>query len=219
MIFPGLNLKYQYLKQYIHSIKKLIKRQRSKVKDGDKLSLRMELDKSDYYLKLIANDKNNIFRVFSDALYFSQSYYKEVKNKFYSFIQNYANIFKNLLKFIGSNFETAEEYLEEINRGNKEPEITLTMLSFIYGRNLVLLYSDENFVLKKYKLEFGFTETVFVSILDNSGNFDSVYTKEHINLCGMTQSLLLEILGKALQENDEDEEISQAFTKKTNFYI
>lgn len=180
MIFPGLNLKYQYLKQYIHSIKKLIKRQRQKAKGKDRLSLCMELDKSDYHLKLIAKDKNNIFRIFSDALFFSQSHYKEVKDELYSFIQKNANIFKNLLKFISSNFESAEEYFEETNRGNKEPEITLTMLAFIYGRNLVFLYSDENCILKKYKLEFGFTKTVFVSILDNNGWFDSVYTKEHI---------------------------------------
>ena len=179
----------------------------------------MGLDKSDFYLKLMAKDKNNIFRVFSDALYFSQSYYKDVKNALYCFIQNYANIFKNLLQFIGSRFETAEEYLEAISKGNKEPEITLTMLSFIYRTNLVLLYSDENFVLKKYKLEFGFAKTVFVSILDNSGYFDTVYSKEHINNCGMIQSLLIDIIGKGLQENDEDEEISPSFVKKTNFFI
>jgi len=189
------------------------------VKDEDKLSLRMGLDKSDFYLKLIAKDKNNIFRVFSDALYFSQGYYKDVKNGLYSFIQNYANTFKNLLQFIGSRFETAEEYLEEISKGNKEPEITLIMLAFIYNTNLVLLYSDENFVLKKYKLEFGFSKTVFISILDNSGYFDTVYSKDHINNSGMVQSLILDIIGKALQENDEDLQISPAFVKKTNHYI
>ncbi len=180
MIFPGLNLKYQFLKQYIHTIKKLIKRQRQKVKAEDKYSLSIQLDKSDYYIKLIAKDKNNIFRAFSDALFFSQSYYKDVKNKLFSFIQKYANIFKNLLTFIDSKFESSEEYLEEISRGNKEPEITLTMLSLIYERNLVLLYSDENFTLKKYKLEFGFKETVFLSILDNSSHFNTVCSKEYI---------------------------------------
>ena len=222
MIFPGLNLKYQYLKQYIHSIKKLIKKQKQKVKDKDKLPLRMELDKSDFYLKSIAKDKNNIFRVFSDALYFSQSYYKEVKNELYSFIQKNANIFKNLLKFIGSHFESAEEYLEEISRGNKEPEITLTMLAFIYGRNLVLLYSDENFVLKKYKLEFGFKQTAFISILDHTGWFDTVYQKEHVKNWGMAQSLLLELISNAI---DEEEDVSpkdaplSKLIKKTDHYI
>lgn len=219
MIFPGLNLKYQFLKQYIHTIKKLIKRQRQKVKPEDKYSVSIQLDKSDYYLKLIAKDKNNIFRAFSDALFFSQSYYKEVKNKLYSFIQKYANIFKNLLTFIDSRFESAEEYLEEISRGNKEPEITLTMLSLIYNRNLVLLYSDEKFNIKKYRLEFGFKETAFISILDHSGNFNTFYTKEYIKNCGIAQTLLIDIIGKALQENDEDEEISPAFTKKNNYYI
>lgn len=204
MIFPGLNLKYQYLKQYIHNIKKLLKRQKQRVKDKDKLSLRMALDKSDYYLKSIAKDKNNIFRVFADSLYFSQSNYKDVKNALFDFVQKNANIFKNLLKFIGSEFESAEEYLEEINRGCKEPEITLTMLAFIFGRNLVLLYTDENYTLKKYKLDFNFSKSAFVSTLDNSGCFDTFYQKDYIKNCGLAQSIIYDVLNQFVFEETKE---------------
>jgi hypothetical protein len=138
MIFD-LNLKYQHLKQYIHSIKKLIKRQRQRMKDKDKLSLCIELDKSDYHLKLIAKDKSNIFRVFSEALYFSESHYKEIRDELYSFIQQNANTLVENLSLLK---DISKVPIEEM--GNIEPEITLTLLAFIYGRNLVLLYSDEN---------------------------------------------------------------------------
>lgn len=216
MIFPGLNLKYQYLKQYIHNIRKQLKRQRYGMRDKGNLSLRMALDKSDYYLKLIPKDKNNIFRVFSDSLYFTQSNYKQIKTEFYDFIQRNTNIFKNLLKFIGSKFESAEEYLEELNRSVKEAEmknfncgtneITLTMLAFIFQRNLVLLYSDEDYAIKKYKLDLGFKESVFISILDNSGYFDTVYQKDHIKNCGLVQSVLFDLLDSFGKEDKENAE-------------
>ena len=192
MIFPGLNLKYSYLKQYIQNIKKLLKRQKKYVKSEDDLfAIKQSLDKSDYYLKQIPKDKNNMFRVFADALTFSHSNFKEVKVKMYEFIEKNTNIFTKLLKFIGSKFEAAEEYLEALNRyefdakrkaSSKEPEVALTILSIIYQRNLVLLYSDENFGLKKYKIDFGFSKVAFISILNSSTDFDTVYQKENLEV-------------------------------------
>lgn len=126
------NYRHQYLKQYISNVKKLMKRQRQKVQEKDDLSLRMALDKSDYYLKLIPKDKNNIFRVFADSYGFSQSNYKQVKDEFFEYIQTNRNMFSKLLKVIGSRFESAEEYLEGLNKSTKEPEVTLTMLSFVF---------------------------------------------------------------------------------------
>jgi hypothetical protein len=217
MIFPGLNLKYQFLKQYIHNIKKLLKRQRQRAKDMDDLSLRMALDKSDYYLKHIAKDKNNIFRVFSDSLNFSQSNYKQVKSELYEFIQKNTNTFKNLLKFIGSRFESAEEYLDDLSKGLKEPEIALTMLSYIYKRNLFLLYSDEGSVIKKYKLDLGFKESVFISILDNTGSFDTVYHKEYIKNSGIMQSIIFDVLDQ-IGDKDKTQENCSSNYKRNLFY-
>ena len=84
------------------------------------------------------------------------------------------------------------------------------MLAFIFQRNLVLLYSDEDFAIKKYKLDLGFEEAAFISILDNSGYFDTVYQKDHIKNCGVVQSVLfdfLDSLGKEDSENDKTESI------------
>lgn len=218
MIFPGLNRKYQYLKQYIHNIKKLLKRQRQNIKDKDKPSLRMELDRSDYYIRLIAKDKNNIFRVFADSLYFSQSNYKEVKGELFGFIRKNSNTFKNLLNFVKSDFESSEEYLEEINRSSDEPEITLTILAFIFERNLEFLYSDENCHLRKYKLDFGFSKSVTISILDNSGGFDTVYAKEHIKHCGLVQSLLYDVVTATMAQLEGDSDSPIKDLRKASEY-
>ena len=184
------------------------------MKDKDKLSLCMELDKSDYHLKLIAKDKSNIFRVFSEALYFSESHYKEIRDELYSFIQQNANTLVENLSLLK---DISKVPIEEM--GNIEPEITLTLLAFIYGRNLVLLYSDENWILKKYILDFNFAKTAFISILDNNG-FNSVYTREHIKNWGFAQSVLIEIINKALNINkQQNENTTNKLIKKTDHYI
>ena len=218
MIFPGLNLKYSNLKDYIQNIKKLIKRQKKYSKADGEMALRIGLDKSDYYIKLISKDKSNIFRAFSDALYFSQSNYNEVKFKMYSFIQKNANIFTKLLKFIGSKYEAAEEYLEELNRSTKEPEVALTILSIIFERNLVLLYYDENYATKKYKLELGFSKSVFISIIDKSGYFDTVYSKDYIKNCGLVQSILSDLIQSIGDSEENSEDINTSKTEKNYYY-
>ena len=200
-----------------------MKRQRKYVKsEEDFFSIKQSLDKSDYYLKQIPKDKNNIFRVFADALTFSQSSFKDIKVKMYEFIEKNTNIFTKLLKFIESKFEAAEEYLEALNRyefdskrklNSKEPEVALTILSIIYQRNLVLLYSDDNFTLKKYKIDFGFSKVVFISILNSSIDFDTVYQKEHIKNCGVAQSLIFDILS-SMHEESKSEDDSQANSNK-----
>lgn len=218
MSFPGLNLKYSNLKEYIQNIKKLIKRQKKYSKSNGEMALRIGLDKSDYYIKLMTKDKSNIFRAYSDALYFSQTSYNEVKFKMYSFIQKNANIFTKLLKFIGSKYDTAEEYLEELNKSTKEPEVALIILSIIFERNLTVLYYDETFATKKYKLDLGFTKSVFISIIDKSGYFDTVYSKEYIKYCGMVQSILFDLASSIGESGDISEETSENKSLKVNYY-
>lgn len=82
----------------------------------------------------------------------------------------------------------------------------------------MLLYSDENYVLKKYKVDLGYPKTVFISILDNNGWFDSVYQKDYIKNCGLVQSILLELASTVTDTEDRSNSQLSKNPVRTNYY-
>ena len=78
-----------------------------------------------------------------------------------------------------------------------------------------MLYSDENYVLKKYKLDLGYPKTVYISILDNNEQFDTFYQKDYIKNCGLVQSILLDMV----EANDDMSKTqSSKSSLRTNYY-
>lgn len=65
--------------------------------DNDNM-IRNQLDDKGYYIKEMPKDCYVLFRCFSDALYFSQSRYMEVKASLASFIQRNSNLIDKFLK-------------------------------------------------------------------------------------------------------------------------
>lgn len=218
MSFASLDRQHSELKNYIHVVKKTIKRQKKFNKSEGEWSHKIALDKDKYYVKLVPKDKHTIFRVFSDTLFFTPGNFREIQKNYYEFVHKNANTFTGFLRFIKSSCQSAEEYLDELNSGTREPEIILVLLSIIYERNLTILYSDEKNTLKNQHLDLGFSKNAHISILDVNAGFDTVYEKEHIKNCGLVQSIILDIVTQIESQKDEKPPSSATISTRKHYY-
>lgn len=83
---------------------------------GNEFELQQQLDNQGLYVKLMPNDSNMLFRAFSDALYFSQSRFKEVKSALCKFIHKHPNQMSKLLEYFYEEEQELGDYISNLKR-------------------------------------------------------------------------------------------------------
>jgi hypothetical protein len=194
--------------QNLKDLRNFITRQNSVDKgDDEDFYIQEQLDKLNYYVKHISKDSDNIFKAISDCLHFTISNWQHEKTFMEQSIQHSLETGDddyNISGLVG---------LIDKNSLLTDPETTLLLACYFYGRNLKLLGFDDSCSLEELNLDLGFTECFIMSIIDTDSNkndgpkndttsvtaYDNLYSKEYISKARFCQKLLNKILDASLR--------------------
>ena len=67
---------------------------------------------------IITQDNDNVFRALSDAIYFTQSQFKEIKKNYISFLKNYSTVKElNMLLTMLTSYTNGQDYIGSLIKG------------------------------------------------------------------------------------------------------
>ena len=198
---------FQLLKQKIAELQNLLLNammKNSEISDDRDFIIQEQLDSLDYYIKWMPKDKYVLFRWFSDALYFSQSRFMEVKASLSRFIQRNSLQIDKLLKEM------------ESDRHSLDIVTDLIFLCEIYKWNLNMIYYDKSLSIKTGTFVLN-SEYSYINLsLLTPAKVETFYSKDFISKAGMCQAILSDIIDKIGKKEETDDsfvEIKYQFYK------
>lgn len=86
------------------------------------------------------SDANRLFRVFADAVYFTQSRFKQVKFSLCSFVQKHDGQVSRLLAAVCADDFGTEDYISQLMKGPCDFEVTLVLLCELFHKNAEICF-------------------------------------------------------------------------------
>ena len=147
---------------------------------------------------IITQDNDNVFRALSDAIYFTQSQFKEIKKNYISFLKNYSTVKElNMLLTMLTSYTNVQDYIGSLIKGYNTPLVDIALFCIFTNSDIMINYmSPEGFSKIELKLESSQCIRVYLS---DEGTFDTLYNKSYIKDAGFCQAILFKVIFTLLQ--------------------
>jgi hypothetical protein len=191
--------KLKELEKNFISLLKELKNERDSNKKVHKVenSLAAQIDAKEVYIKqIIEDDSVNVFCAFSDAMYFTQTRHKEVKDTLVKFIEDNKDQVEKLLENCHFNDGFGvKHYIDILSNSKFDISMDLLILAYIHSVNIRVLGVNENFQLVSETIDLGFSKDVNLAlvsldIVSTKALVSTFYSMEYIMDAGYAQYLI-----------------------------